>query len=239
MIGALDRQTRLAVLTVAVCAALDGGASRRVMAARLAGLMIAVCAAVALTVVSPAHAASARDPKFQPNLEATVSYLEKVQQEDGGFAEPGTEPESDFTAWVSLALAAAGINPRDQTTAPQHWVGGHSSYTFLAELAHNASLTTDFERELLVVDAAGTSPHDFGGVDLAGEILKRQIASGIKAGEEILQKYRSHVERQIRLPLRVWRMGLLQLMAGCLAVWGIMWILTDMFPALDRLLGGF
>lgn len=148
----------------------------------MATLAIAVCAAVAVTGVCPAHAASARDAKFQPNLEATVRYLENVQLEDGGFAEPGTEPGSDFTAWVTVALAAAGINPRDQTTAKQHWTGGHSAYTYLAENAHNASLTTDFERELLVVDAAGTSPHDFGGVDLADEILKRQITTGNNAG---------------------------------------------------------
>ena len=111
-----------------------------------------------------------------------MRYLQDSQREDGGFAEPSSEPGSDFTAWVALALAAAGINPRDQTTAPQYWVGGHSAYTFLAERARDASLTTDFERELLVVDAAGTSPHDFGGVNLAGEILKRQIASGRNAG---------------------------------------------------------
>jgi prenyltransferase beta subunit len=133
-------------------------------------------------VCSAQAATTARDPKFQPNLEATVRYLQNVQHEDGGFSEPGTEPESDFTAWVALALAAAGINPRDQTTAPQHWVDGHSAYSYLAENAHKASLTTDFERELLVVDAAGASPHDFGGVNLAGEILKRQIASGSNAG---------------------------------------------------------
>jgi hypothetical protein len=145
-------------------------------------LTIAVCATVALAAACPAHAASARDPKFQHNLEATVRYLQNAQLENGSFAEPGTEPGSDFTAWVTLALAAAGINPRDQTTAPQHWVGGHSAYTYLAENAHNASLTTDFERELLVVDAAGTSPHDLGGVDLAGEILKRQIVTGSNAG---------------------------------------------------------
>jgi prenyltransferase beta subunit len=152
---------------------------------------IAVCVAVALAVVvtvlliyhaSCAQAATARDSRFQPNLERTVRYLQNAQHEDGGFAEPGRGEESDFSAWVALALAAAGINPRDQTTASEHWVGGHSAYTFLAERAHNASLTTDFERELLVVDAAGASPHDFGGVDLVGEILGRQIASGINAG---------------------------------------------------------
>jgi hypothetical protein len=140
---------------------------------------------VAVLSIYPAYsaqAASARDPKFQHNLDATVRYLQDAQHEDGGFAEPGRHEESDFSAWVTLALAAAGINPRDQSTAPQHWVGGHSAYIYLAERVHDASLTTDFERELLVVDAAGASPHDFGGVDLAGEILKRQIANGSNAG---------------------------------------------------------
>jgi len=156
---------------------------RRAAAGR--GTLAALAAMVAVLSIYPARlaqAATARDPKFQPNLEATVRYLQNAQLENGGFAEPGTESGADFTAWVALALAAAGINPRDQTTAPQHWVGGHSAYTYLAENVHTASLTTDFERELLVVDAAGASPHDFGGVDLVGEILKRQIATGSNAG---------------------------------------------------------
>jgi hypothetical protein len=154
-------------------------------AAAACGTLAALAAMLAVPLIYPAcsaQAATARDPKFQPNLERTVSYLQDVQHEDGSFAEPGGGEESDFSAWVTLALAAAGINPRDQTTAKQHWVGGHSAYTYLAENAHKASLTTDFERELLVVDAAGTSPHDFGGVDLAGAILKRQIATGNNAG---------------------------------------------------------
>lgn len=119
---------------------------------------------------------------FQPTLEATVRYLQNTQREDGGFAEPGREPESATSAWVTLALASAGINPRDQTTKKQHYQAGHSAYSYLAENAHKASSTTDFQRELLVVDAAGTSPYDFGGVDLVGEILKRQIAQGSEAG---------------------------------------------------------
>ncbi|HTD07830.1 MAG TPA: prenyltransferase/squalene oxidase repeat-containing protein [Solirubrobacteraceae bacterium] len=143
-----------------------------------------VCAAVVFTVwpARPARAATSRDSRFQPNLEATVRYLQDAQREDGGFAEPGSEPGSDFTAWVALALAAAGINPRDQTTAKQHWTGGQSAYSYLAEHAHEASVTLSFERELLVVDATGTSPQDFGGVNLVNEILSRQLPQGSEAG---------------------------------------------------------
>jgi hypothetical protein len=154
-------------------------------AAAARGTLAALGAIVAVFLIypaCPAQAATASDPKFQPNLERTVRYLQEVQRENGGFAESGAEPGPEFTAWVALALAAAGINPRDQTTSKQHWVGGHSAYSYLAEHAHAASLTTDFERELLVVDAASTSPYDFGGVDLAGEILRRQIATGGNAG---------------------------------------------------------
>ena len=151
-------------------------------ARKLMVLLVAAWAAMSLTASRPAQAATAADLKFQPNLEATVRYLQDAQQEDGGFAEPGSEPDPDFSAWVALALAAAGINPRDQTTAKQHYAAGHSAYTYLLEHAHEASLTTDFERELLVVDAAGTSPYDFGGVDLPNEILGRQITQGSEAG---------------------------------------------------------
>lgn len=145
-----------------------------------AALVITV-ASVALAAC-PAHAASARDSKFQPTLEATVRYLQSTQREDGGFAEQGREPEPDLSAWVTLALAAAGINPRDQTTAKQHYQAGHSAFSYLGEHAHELSLTTDFARDLLVVDAAGTSPYDFGGVNLVGELLARQITQGNQAG---------------------------------------------------------
>lgn len=144
--------------------------------------LVALLVAVSLALPGLAQATTAADSRFQPNLEATVRYLQEAQQKDGGFAEPGGEPSSDFTAWVTLALAAAGINPRDQTTAKQHYAAGHSAYSYLAENAHKASLTTDFERELLVVDATGSSPRDFGGIDLVEQILARQIEQGSEAG---------------------------------------------------------
>jgi CBS domain-containing protein len=67
----------------------------------------------------------------------------------------------------------------------------------------------------------------------------RQIESGIRAGEEILAKYRRGVNKQGRFLLRIWRMGLLQILAGSALVLGIMWVLTDLFPAFSRLLGSF
>jgi len=68
----------------------------------------------------------------------------------------------------------------------------------------------------------------------------RQIESGIRAGEEILAKYRQGgMTRRGRFLLRVWRMGLVQILAGSSLVLGIMWLLTDLFPAFGRLIGSF
>ena len=135
----------------------------------------AMVLALSICGVCPALAA-APDAKFQPNLDATVRYLQEVQNEDGGFAgNRGGKSIPEFSAWVALALAAAGINPRDQTTAAQHYAGGHSVYSYLAEHVDGLALTTDFERVLLVVDAAGTSPYEFGGVNLVEDILNAQL----------------------------------------------------------------
>jgi prenyltransferase beta subunit len=162
--------------TLAAVRQVNGGP---VAAAR--GTLAALSAMIAVLSIYGARPAlaTAPDATFQPNLERTVSYLQKVQNEDGGFGgEPGARSDPDFSAWVALALAATGINPRDQTTAPQHYVDGNSVYSYLTEHAGELSSTTDFERELLVVDAAGTSPYEFGSVNLVAKILERQLRDG-------------------------------------------------------------
>jgi prenyltransferase beta subunit len=132
-----------------------------------AGILLLVCG------VGSALAAPAR---YQGSLDSMVRYLQNDQNPDGGFGrEPGESSNNDVSAWVALALAAAGINPRDQTPVNQHYIGGHSVYGYLTEQAGTLSSTTDFDRELLVVDATGTSPTDFGGVNLLEKILQRQL----------------------------------------------------------------
>jgi prenyltransferase beta subunit len=122
--------------------------------------------------------------RVQSRLDSTVRFLQDVQNMDGGFGgEPGATSDPDFSAWVALALAADGINPRSQSR-PE----GASAYAYLVAHAGaltepngecpHSSCTTELERVLLVVDASGTSPHDFGGVDLVEEILGRQLSDG-------------------------------------------------------------
>ncbi|HEX5923865.1 MAG TPA: hypothetical protein VFY45_08535, partial [Baekduia sp.] len=95
----------------------------------------------------------------QGQLDKTVSYMLGAQNADGGFGGAAGRPSDPlFSAWVIMALAAAGINPKDQ-----HVVGGTDAYTYVAAHADALSDTTDFERAMLVAVSSGTSPRDFGG----------------------------------------------------------------------------
>jgi hypothetical protein len=140
------------------------------------GLLLLVCCEAGSALAAPARS--------QGSLDSMVRYLQNDQNSDGGFGrEPGESSNSESSAWVALALAAAGINPRDQTPAGQHYRGAKNLYTYLTEHAGELSASTDFERDLLVVDAAGTSPADFGGVNLSERILQRQLTQpGPNAG---------------------------------------------------------
>ena len=137
-------------------------------------MFVALCATLALGV-QPASA-SAPGAEGHAGLENTVRYMQESQNGDGGFGEGGAS-NPGFSAWVALALASVGINPQDQAMP-----GGVSVYTYLSEHvtepSSEAELTTTLERELLVVDAAGTSPHDLGGVDLVQRILERKRPDG-------------------------------------------------------------
>jgi prenyltransferase beta subunit len=128
-------------------------------------------------------AADARDPANQARLDSTIRYLQEAQNLDGGFGgDAGKESTQGISAWVSLALAAGSVNPRCQARA-----GGADVYSFLEghfqrgleeEITWPAIPTTALERELMVVNAAGTDPHSFAGHDLVAEILARARDDG-------------------------------------------------------------
>ncbi len=153
--------------------------SKRVRAALLV-VGVALCA---LACVATSTLAAPNNELNKKRLESTVRFLQEAQNSDGGFGgEAGEESSQLFSAWVALALAAASINPQDQAKP-----GGSSVYTYLAEhvakairseLCAPVICTTAFERELLIVDASGTSPENFGGVDLVSELLARKLPDG-------------------------------------------------------------
>jgi hypothetical protein len=136
-----------------------------------------------LVAVAVQPAAGAPNPANQARLDSTIRYLQQVQNADGGFGgAAGRESGQGFSAWVALALAAAGINPQDQAQS-----GGADAYGFLVdhfrqglreEVSYPTIPTTAFERELMVVNASGTDPHRFAGYDLVAEILDRARPEG-------------------------------------------------------------
>lgn len=135
---------------------------------RLVALLAAVSALGALTAP-----AVARGPVEQ-RIDASVRYLQAVQNADGGFGGRATaESDPIFTSWAALALAAAGINPRDQALP-----GGRSAVGYLRATVSQLSRTTDFERTLMVATASGSDPRDFAGVDLVAPVLERQRPDG-------------------------------------------------------------
>jgi prenyltransferase beta subunit len=145
--------------------------------AAVARVTLAVVTLALLVLLAGARTqALALNVANKTRLDNTVRFLQEAQNTDGGFTTNGNKGEAsdpDFTAWVALALAAAGINPQDQALPEDT-----SAYTYLADHVGELSVTTDFERVLLVVDASGTSPQDFGGVNLVQAILAHQLPEG-------------------------------------------------------------
>ena len=144
--------------------------------------ILALCTSLVLGASDQAQA-SPNNSTNKGRLESTVRFLQEAQNPDGGFGgELGGESDQDFSAWVTFALAADSINPQDQATK-----SGVDAYTYLTthaaqalhrELCQPIICTTSLERELLVADAAGASPHDYGGIDLSSELLARKLPDG-------------------------------------------------------------
>jgi prenyltransferase beta subunit len=141
------------------------------MRALLLALVAAVVLGMAAAPVAPAGTAASRE---QHRLDASIRYLQDVQNLDGGFGgTPGGGSDPIFTSWVALALAAAGINPRDQALP-----GGRDAISYLIANLDRLQQTTDFERTLMVAVAAGMTGRSFGGRDLVTPIVARQLPDG-------------------------------------------------------------
>jgi Squalene-hopene cyclase C-terminal domain/Prenyltransferase and squalene oxidase repeat len=160
-----------------VAAAAERRGDRRAPGAALP-TVLAVAALVAAPLVGAALVAVARaetpSGHFTPTLDRTVRFLQEAQNKDGGFGgEAGYPSDPDISSWVALALAAASVNPHDQKKP-----GGVDVYSYLAVNAGELKLTTDFERALLVVDAAEYPPRPLGGVNLVEGILRSRLPNG-------------------------------------------------------------
>lgn len=98
-------------------------------------------------------------------IASALDYLrnnQTIQGDIGGFA---------TSAWVTMAIAAAGGGPHD-------WkAGGNSIVDYLAANAGDATSVTDYARMTLAIVAADEDPTSFGGRDFVN-LLKGQYNSG-------------------------------------------------------------
>lgn len=151
-----------------------GSGRRRVASAAVAaGLLLLLVSALGLTLSSAAGPSEADDR----SLDRMVRYLQQVQNRDGCFPmRRGGPPDPTIaSSWTAIALAAAGVNPREQFRPD----GYRSVFDCIRTSVRELRVTTDFERVLLVVNAAGgADPRNFGNVDLVRKILDQQRPDG-------------------------------------------------------------
>ncbi|MGB4171777.1 MAG: S-layer homology domain-containing protein [bacterium] len=153
-----------------------------------------ILAALLLVLLLAGAGTAAAAPGYAPGpagdmaLGRALEYLHQAQNADGGFpASPGGPSSSQVTAWVVMALAAAGEDPAGVYWAP----GGTSPVAYLKSKDKPAS-TADYARSLLALAAAGEG-EGAKAKELARVLAGRQQADGrlglAGAGEEGLINY--------------------------------------------------
>ncbi len=136
---------------------------------RLTSILILACVLIASMVAVPSISAYSPYP-LQPSdtpVQDALSYLESQQQLDGsigGFAN---------TAWIAMAIAAAGEDPNSWNA------GGDSMVDYLAANAGSAASPTDYARMILAVTASEQDPTAFGGIDFVNLLTSEYDGSQI------------------------------------------------------------
>jgi hypothetical protein len=114
--------------------------------------IIALAATLATLLIAPVMAADSYPLQTtDPEVADALNYLSGEQDTDGSI---GSLVDS---AWVAMAIAAAGEDPHN-------WqVGGNSIVIYLSAKAASASSSTDYSRMILAIVASDEDPTDFGG----------------------------------------------------------------------------
>jgi hypothetical protein len=122
--------------------------------AQIVTSIIALAAVVASSIMAPVMAADSYPlATTDPEVADALDYLRGEQDSNGSI---GSFVDS---AWIAMAIAAAGEDPHD-------WqVGGNSIVDYLAANAASASSVTDYSRMILAIVASGEDPTDFGSRD--------------------------------------------------------------------------
>jgi iron complex transport system substrate-binding protein len=102
-------------------------------------------------------------------IQQALGYLRTLQNDDGGFSNPGEGSSLSNTQWVVMTLVAAGEDPHE-------WIkNGQSPIDYLSTNAKNLTGSTDYERMILALVAAGEDPRDFAGRDFVKELKNNYL----------------------------------------------------------------
>jgi energy-coupling factor transport system substrate-specific component len=130
----------------------------------------AVVTAVLLALLLPSIVPT---PARAADTDRAVSWLESVQNADGGFGpSAGDVSGAAITGWVMLGLEAAGRNPLDVARL------GKTPVDFLRASVGEVSSSGDLARTIVALDGAGVDPRSFAGHDLVEELLQRRAENG-------------------------------------------------------------
>ena len=138
------------------------------------GFSLVVCLMLSLSVPLSTALATQDQQQYPLNqndarIQQALGYLRTLQNDDGGFSNPGEESSVSNTHWVIMALVAAGEDPHA-------WMkNGQSPIDYLRMNAKNLTGSTDYERMILALVAAGENPRDFAGRDFVVELRKTYL----------------------------------------------------------------
>jgi len=129
----------------------------KIFSSRLLTLLLISALLLPCLLITPVMAVE-EDYPYDPAdsvISDALNYLRSVQESDGKIDGFGN------SAWVVMAIAAAGEDPNDWKDAPAN----PSIVDYLAANAASADEATDYARMLLAIATADEDPTDFGGVD--------------------------------------------------------------------------
>jgi Prenyltransferase and squalene oxidase repeat len=132
--------------------------------AAVAAALLVALALIPAILPSPARAADA---------DRAASWLESVQNSDGGFGASSGDPSgAAITGWVMLGLEAAGRNPLDVDRL------GKTPVDFLRSSIGEVSSSGDLARTIVALEGAGVDPRSFAGRDLVDQLVRRRADNG-------------------------------------------------------------
>jgi hypothetical protein len=129
-------------------------------------LMLSLSTSLSVSIANQQHyPLNQNDAEIQKAL----SYLHTLQNDDGGFSNPGEESAVSNTEWAVMAIVAVGEDPHEWKN------NSHSPIDYLRENANNLTGSTDYARMILALVAAGENPRDFAGTDFVVELKKNYL----------------------------------------------------------------